>query len=86
MLALLVDGTRLPLLGIEHPSRCAFVARLVRIKPAQTLVSVRPRPAPGMERAPQSKPESVHPFHDFGSANYKGTRVPARQPAADLGI
>ena len=41
---------------------------LVRVVSPQPLISIGPRPVPGMAWTSQSQPESVYPFHDLDSS------------------
>lgn len=72
----LVDRPGLPVLRVEHPSRRALMACLVRVILAQPLIPVRPGPTPRVVRTPQRQPEPVESLDRFGPGHSRNTRTP----------
>ncbi|MBS1803759.1 MAG: hypothetical protein JST28_10360 [Acidobacteria bacterium] len=49
-------------------------------------VSIRARPAPGVYRTAQGKPESIHPNHDLRSANNVDALAAAQDFPGEFGV
>jgi hypothetical protein len=71
---------------IEHTARSAFVAGLVSVVSTEVLFVIGARPGPGMGRAAQGKPDSVHSFDDLELADTALARLPAQDFAADRSV
>ena len=81
-----VNRSCLPGARVEHSMRHAFVAGLVRIIAAQSLGSIRARPVPGVHRASQGEPKSVHAGHDLYTADTFEGRLSAQNLSADFRV